>query len=127
MGEGLPLDKSHVLHVSVPFCGGFSEVPLLLPTLRNHFLQKDRARTVRIFGCDLDLNRFSPWWATFMEWRQREMDPMIELYLDERDLEAFTLPPAALIIGVHPGPDLEEKCWNRILQNILRSLLPGGR
>merc|ERR1712151_1003346 len=58
------------------------------------------------------------------------MDPRVHLEFLQKDLVTSALPPAGLILAVHPGPDLSPRNlgpWRYILENVLNSYARGGR
>eukprot|EP00927_Polykrikos_kofoidii_P072656 TRINITY_DN68756_c0_g1_i1.p1 TRINITY_DN68756_c0_g1~~TRINITY_DN68756_c0_g1_i1.p1 ORF type:complete len:266 (-),score=48.82 TRINITY_DN68756_c0_g1_i1:79-876(-) len=128
--DRLPLDAAGVLQVCVPFCGGCSEVPLLLPFLKDGFVGLGRpAKGICMLGVDLEPSEI--WWSTFREWSRRCLGPQVMLDFEAKDLCAEKLPPTGLILGIHPGPDLSPSHvngpWRHVVTNILSSLAPGGR
>merc|ERR1711957_573106 len=77
--------------------------------------------------------------GSFKEWTRRTQDPRVQLEFEQRDLAGPRLPPAGLILGVHPGPNLapdlvipghvksQGNPWRQILENVLGSRAVGGR
>lgn len=121
--DSLPLDHGGRLQVSAPFCGGFSETPLLLPFLAQRFLGHSGSTSLSIFACDLEEQPV--WWTVFQEWAARSLPPNVELQFGRQDLEHQALPPSGLIIAVHPRATLFGP-WYNILANVLHACLPGS-
>mmetsp|Transcript_25755 Transcript_25755/g.47069 ORF Transcript_25755/g.47069 Transcript_25755/m.47069 type:complete len:279 (-) Transcript_25755:3-839(-) len=126
--NNLPLGPDGALHVNVPFCGGFSEAPLLVPCLAGKLPQL-RATSMVIRGSDLEASQL--WWATQQEWVRRSMGAVARLEFATSDLVKDTLPSAGLTLAVHPGPKIEHEAtggiWHQIIANVLRSRAAGGR
>lgn len=127
--DDLPLDASGTLRVNAPFSGGFSEAPLLMPFLAAKYLRHagGACTSVSVLATDLEA---SNWWPTFREWTRRTQGPCARLDFAPWDLLARPLPPAALTLGVHPGPDLApwlQGPWQQIIRNVLTSRARGGR
>lgn len=126
--DRLPVDHRGVLRVNAPFCGAFSEVPLLLPFLSRRFVGEGRAAGLEVYGCDLEPQGVI--WATMTEWARRAHDSKVRLQLEQCDLQAQGLPPAGLVIAIHPGPyinPVDPGPWLQIISNVLRSCICGGR
>mmetsp|Transcript_31018 Transcript_31018/g.68529 ORF Transcript_31018/g.68529 Transcript_31018/m.68529 type:complete len:295 (-) Transcript_31018:10-894(-) len=124
----LPLGSDGALHVNVPFCGGFSEGPLLMPCLVEK-LPILRATSVTLRGSDLEASQL--WWATQKEWVRRCLGSRARLEFSTKDLVKDPLPSAGLTLAVHPGPKIEHEgtggVWHQIVANVLQSRAPGGR
>jgi len=122
--ERLPTDSAGALQVSVPFCQELFEAPLLLPFLRRRLLERGGASGISAFGCDVEPQPF--WWPAWEAWAAHALGPEVRLELRQRDLAMEPLPPAGLILAVHPevtkgGP------WQSILSNVLQSRVAGGQ
>lgn len=98
---------------------------MLLPFLKECFLGHNHgAAGITVFGCDLEPQ--PGWWPTMQEWVSRNLGPSVQLSFAEQDLAQASLPPAGLILAVHPRATLFGP-WYSILGNVLASRLPGAR
>lgn len=125
MFENLPLDGSGILRVNMPFCGAFSEAPMLLPFLVERVSRLGaRCRGISVWGSDLEALPLM--WQTYQEWSKRNLGDRVQLMLSQQDLEKETLPQAGLIIAVHPRATLFGP-WYGILAHVFQSRVQGGR
>lgn len=122
--DNLPTDTMGVLHFSAPFCQEFSEAHIVLPFLAEHVLGRGKARSLDAYGCDVRPEPF--WWDAWQQWTSHAFGARVQLELREQDLAAEQPREAGLILAIHPevtngGP------WPQILENVLRSRIPGAR
>jgi len=121
--QGLPLDESGTLRVSVPFCAGFMECQLLLPFLARLFLGRPNVTGVSVLGTDLAPLRGGNW-PQKESYAARKFE-RVRLQLRKTDLAREQLPECSLTIGVHPEAT-RDPLWGDIFANIMRSMKNGG-
>eukprot|EP00419_Tripos_fusus_P054199 CAMPEP_0172810514 /NCGR_PEP_ID=MMETSP1075-20121228/8849_1 /TAXON_ID=2916 /ORGANISM="Ceratium fusus, Strain PA161109" /LENGTH=320 /DNA_ID=CAMNT_0013649837 /DNA_START=39 /DNA_END=1001 /DNA_ORIENTATION=+ len=121
--EGLPLDRSGILRVSVPFCAAFMECQILLPFLAQHFLERRLAQGLYVLGTDATILKGAKW-PQKEKYAQRKFS-RCQLHLRQMDLTKNSLPECALTVAVHPEAT-RDPVWEDIIANLIRSTVPGG-
>mmetsp|Transcript_35052 Transcript_35052/g.96924 ORF Transcript_35052/g.96924 Transcript_35052/m.96924 type:complete len:369 (+) Transcript_35052:86-1192(+) len=116
--ERLPVDGKGVLHVNVPFCGGFQEYAVLGNYIADHCLSRLDVCEATILATDIS-QAHSFFWAVAHAW-YAEIQPEIRLQTCVKDLSLDPLPEVGLCIAIHPevtkgGP------WFQIIGSIVRS------
>lgn len=123
--NNLPADGEGVVRISVPFCAGFYECPVLAAFLASHVLPNAHVSEVAILASELGEQ-----WELAGYWRQKEKyvsrrHPGVKLRVQRMDLAQQALPPCSLALALHPeatkgGP------WPAVLANVLRSAAAGN-
>jgi len=121
--ERLPVDEQGLLRVSVPFCAGFMECPLLPQFIFDNLLKRPGVCGASILGTELKAIGGNYW--PKKERYVAKKFPGVRLQLRLADLAQEALPPCSLCIGVHPEAS-RLGVWVDILSNVIRSTRPGG-
>jgi len=92
------------LRVAMPFCGQLGEAPILLPFLVDRLLGRLCGPTcLEVCGCDVLAEPEAFWWPAWREWATQTFGDRVRLAFQRQDLCSDPLPPADLILGVHPA------------------------
>lgn len=119
---GLPKDAQGVLRVNIPFCSSILEMSSLVPFLTQTFLERQGCKSVAISAADVQDQADT--WSVLMR-GVRQSCPNMSLHIRCADLAKESMPPAALILGIHPEA-ANEGPWQQIITNIVRGIVPGG-
>lgn len=110
-------DSPGVLRVSVPFCGGFFEAPILMTFLRRFAQTRPEISKVDVYCCDLSAN------AAFVSLSVLEPNSLVSVRYEARDLSRSALPPADFVLGLQPEVNNEDTsdAWKTIIDNCARA------
>merc|ERR1719229_291798 len=95
--DKLPLSEEGVLQVSVPFCGRFSEYPLLGDFLAEHAGKRVGATATEVFGTEVS-GAYAQKWAEAERWCTRVHPQVLQMSVRIMDLAEDPLPGAGLVL-----------------------------